>query len=170
MKKSVILSAMSLPLVAASLVSCGSKADEGTLIDKPQFEVPADGIFNIDALEALGRVSNPQLSPDGKKVLLGISYESVEQNKSNNELYVVNIDGSELTRLTKTAGSEQAAVWIDGGERIAFIAADPEKKTPQLWVMNADGSGRKAVTDVENGVNGFVFSPDGKKVVIVSNV
>lgn len=170
MKKSVILSAMSLPLVAASLVSCGSKADEGTLIDKPQFEVPADGIFNIDALEALGRVSNPQLSPDGKKVLLGISYESVEQNKSNNELYVVNIDGSELTRLTKTAGSEQAAVWIGGGERIAFIAADPEKKTPQLWVMNADGSGRKAVTDVENGVNGFVFSPDGKKVVLVSNV
>lgn len=170
MKKSVILSAMSLPLVAASLVSCGGKADEGTLIDKPQFEAPADGIFNIDALEALGRVSNPQLSPDGKKVLLGISYESVEQNKSNNELYVVNIDGSELTRLTKTAGSEQAAVWIDGGERIAFIAADPDKKTPQLWVMNADGSGRKAVTDVENGVNGFVFSPDGKKVVLVSNV
>ncbi|MDE7119332.1 MAG: prolyl oligopeptidase family serine peptidase, partial [Muribaculaceae bacterium] len=170
MDKSFVLTAMSASLIATAAVSCSSNKDEGNLIDKPRFEVPADGIFNIDALEALGRVSNPQLSPDGTKVLIGISYESVEQNKSNNELYVVGVDGSGLTRLTKTPGSEQSATWIDNGQRIAFIANDPDSNTPQLWVMNADGSGRKVVSSVEKGVNGFLFAPDGKKVVLVSNV
>ena len=40
----------------------------------------------------------------------------------------------------------------------------------QLWVMNADGSGRKAVSNVEGGISGFLFSPDGKKVVMIGNV
>ena len=157
-----------LAMSATLLASCGSSGDGGKLIEKPDYQVPADGIFNIDALEALGRVSGPQVSPDGKKILLGISYESVEENKSNNEIYVMNADGSDLTRLTKTAGSEQGAVWIDNGERIAFTA-DKDGK-PQMYVMNADGSGRKAVSDLENGVAGFVVSPDGKKVVMISSV
>lgn len=157
-----------LAMSATLLASCGSSGDGGKLIEKPDYQIPADGIFNIDALEALGRVSGPQVSPDGKKILLGISYESVEENKSNNEIYVMNADGSDLTRLTKTAGSEQGAVWIDNGERIAFTA-DKDGK-PQMYVMNADGSGRKAVSDLENGVAGFVVSPDGKKVVMISSV
>ena len=70
----------------------GCSSPEENIIERPEFQ-SADGVFSIDALEALGRVSNPQVSPDGSKVLFGISYESVEQNKSNNELYVVDIKG-----------------------------------------------------------------------------
>ena len=120
-------------------------------------------------LEALGRVSGPAVSPDGKKVLYNVSYESVEQNKSNNDLYVKNIDGTDSVRLTKTAKSEGGAAWIENGEKIAFLYAD-EAGVPQLWVMNADGSGRKCVSSLENGVEGFKFSPDSKKVVLVSSV
>ena len=157
-----------LPVAAASLMaiatSCGQQEE---MIEKPDF-ASATGIFDIDALEALGRVSNPQVSPDGKKVLYGVSYESVELNKSNNELYTMNLDGSDVKRLTKTAMSEAEAVWIDNGRKIAFVAAHDGK--PQLWVMNADGTNRHVVSRLENGVGGFKVSPDGKKVVIVSTV
>ncbi|MDE6528104.1 MAG: peptidase S9, partial [Muribaculaceae bacterium] len=88
---------MSATLLTGSLSSCCDSCQK--LIDKPDFK-SADGIFNIEALEALGRVSNPQVSPDGSKILYGVSYESVEQNKSNNELYVMNTDGSGVQRLT----------------------------------------------------------------------
>ena len=142
-----------LPVAAASLMaiatSCGQQEE---MIEKPDF-TSATGIFDIDALEALGRVSNPQVSPDGKKVLYGVSYESVELNKSNNELYTMNLDGSDVKRLTKTAMSEAEAVWIDNGRKIAFVAAHDGK--PQLWVMNADGSNRRVVSRLENGVGGF---------------
>lgn len=157
-----------LPVAAASLMALASGcAHQEEMIEKPDFE-SATGIFDIDALEALGRVSNPQISPDGKKVLYGVSYESVELNRSNNELYTMNLDGSDVKRLTRTPVSEGEAVWIDNGRKIAFVAQHDGK--PQMWVMNADGSNRHVVSKLENGVSGFKVSPDGKKVVVVSTV
>lgn len=165
MNKTLITLAMSSTVLCAA---CGSSSDEsGNIIEKPVFKSD-DGIFSIDALEALGRVSSPQVSPDGHKVLFGISYESLEENKSNNELYVINIDGTNLTRLTNTAKSEGNAVWINGGKQIAFTSAKDEKQ--QLWVMNADGSDRKCISSAENGIEGFLFSPDEKKVILISTI
>ncbi|MCM1163324.1 MAG: S9 family peptidase [Muribaculaceae bacterium] len=163
--KSVMMSAG----IAAVLVSCGGSqsADEGKVIDKPDFKT-STGIFDIDALEALGRVSDVKVSPDGSKVLFAISYESVEENKSNADLYTMNLDGSELKRLTKTASSEGNFCWIEGGEKIAFTY--PVDGKPQVFVMNADGSGRTQASEVEKGVEGFLFSPDGSKVIVVSTV
>ena len=143
-------------------------AEETDIIDRPDFK-SATGIFDIDALEALGRVSEPRVSPDGKRVLFGVSYESVPQNKSNRDLYVMNIDGTGVTRITKTAQSETSAVWIDNGTRIAFVYAE-KGSSPQLWVMNADGTERHAATNIEGGIEGFLFSPDQSKVVLISTV
>ena len=159
-----LLPAAAVAAMMALSTSCGQQ--EG-MIEKPDFKTET-GIFDIDALESLGRVSNPQVSPDGKKILYGVSYESVELNKSNNELYSMNIDGSDVKRLTKSAQSESEAVWIDNGRKIAFVALHDGK--PQMWVMNADGTNRHVVSRLENGVSGFKVSPDGKKVVVISTV
>ena len=137
------------------------------IIDKPSFK-SEDGVFNIEALQALGRVTSPIISPDKKKVLYGISYESVEQNRSNNDLYIMNIDGTENTRITKTPRSESNAVWIEGGSKIAFLY--PVNGVMQMWVMNADGSNRKMISNIEKGVNGFLLSPDETKVLFISNL
>ena len=71
--------------------ACTSNIEE-KVIDKPVFK-SENGIFDIDALQALGRVSDPQISPDKTKILYGISYESVSENTSNRDLYVMDIDG-----------------------------------------------------------------------------
>ena len=140
---------------------------EEKIIDQPDFK-SEDGIFNIDALQALGRVSDPQISPDKTKILYGISYESAEENTSNRDLYVMDIDGNNNHRITKTPKSENNAVWFNGGDKIAFIYVNDGK--PQLWTMNADGSNRKVITNIEKGVNGFVLSPDERKILIISNI
>lgn len=145
----------------------GCKSPDENIIERPEFK-SANGVFDIDALEALGRVTNPQVSPDGSKVLFGISYESVEQNKSNNELYVIDIKGGEPQRLTRTAESENSAVWIDNGNKIAYIASDG--KAPQLYVMSAEGKGKAKVSNIEGGIEGFLFSADEKKVVMIGRV
>ena len=161
MHKALIMSATALMLNA--MAPTATLAEETDIIDRPDFK-SATGIFDIDALEALGRVSEPRVSPDGKRVLFGVSYESVPQNKSNRDLYVMNIDGTGVTRITKTAQSENSAVWIDNGTRIAFVYAE-KGSSPQLWVMNADGTERHAATNIEGGIEGFLFSPDQSKVV-----
>ncbi len=166
MHKALIMSATALMLNA--MTPTATLAEETDIIDRPDFK-SATGIFDIDALEALGRVSEPRVSPDGKRVLFGVSYESVPQNKSNRDLYVMNIDGTGVTRITKTAQSENSAVWIDNGTRIAFVYAE-KGSSPQLWVMNADGTERHAATNIEGGIEGFLFSPDQSKVVLISTV
>lgn len=166
MHKALIMSATALMLNA--MAPTATLAEETDIIDRPDFK-SATGIFDIDALEALGRVSEPRVSPDGKRVLFGVSYESVLQNKSNRDLYVMNIDGTGVTRITKTAQSENSAVWIDNGTRIAFVYAE-KGSSPQLWVMNADGTERHAATNIEGGIEGFLFSPDQSKVVLIRTV
>ena len=170
MKKLKFLSliAMTIPFAAATSC-CSDDCNDENIIERPAEVKIENRHYSIDVLEALGRVSGPEVSPDGKKVLFNISYENVEQNKSNNELYVMNIDGTEQVRLTRTAKSEGGATWIEEGKRIAFIYADKDG-VPQLWVMNADGSDRKCVSNFENGVEGFKFSPDSKKVILISTV
>ncbi len=160
--------ALGATAVALSACSAQQSADDADIIDKVEFKSPT-GIFDIDALEALGRVSEPVVSPDGSKILYGISYVSVEKNKSNRDLYVMDADGSNQTRLTHTAKSENGAVWIDNGKRIAFLYPDAQGKA-QVWVMDADGSNRRQISKVENGVGGFLFSPDQSKVVLIGNV
>lgn len=160
--KSIVMAASAIAMSAAA-----ASAVDAPLIDKPDFK-PEGGRYNIDALEALGRVSAPVISPDGKTLLYGVSYESVEQNKSNLDLYTMDVDGSNLKRITATPESENGYTWIEGGSKIAFMS--PVDGKMQLWVMNADGSERKAVSKVDSGIQGFLFSPDGKRVVMIGSV
>ena len=157
-------------IAALGLTACSGAGSDGQIIDKPEF-TSTDGVFSIDALEALGRVSDPVASPDGTKLLYSVSYESVEQNASNADLYLADLTDlkAEHVRLTRSEKSEGNAAWIDGGKKIAFLYPDKDGK-PQIWTMNADGSGRKQITSDEKGVNGFLFSPDEKKVVMIQNV
>ena len=166
--KQIAMTAGALLLATAAQAAGTAETTGNPMIDIPEFH-SASGLFDIDALEALGRVSDPQVSPDGKRVLFGISYENLEQNRSNNDLYVMNIDGSGLTRITATEQSESGAVWMTGGSKIAFMSADADGKM-QLWIMNADGTDRRQISDVAKGIGGFLFSPDEKQVVLISNV
>ncbi|MCC8118850.1 MAG: S9 family peptidase [Bacteroidales bacterium] len=162
-----------LPLAMTALLTLAAcapkdKADEGKIIDRTDYKSET-GIFDIECMESLGRVSGIQVSPDGSQVLYGISYESIEENASNRDLYVKPIAGGDSTRLTRTPKSENGEVWIDNGDRIAFLYPDKEGK-PQVWAMKADGSNRTQLTTVENGVGGFLFSPDQSKIALIVNI
>ena len=127
--------------------------------------------FTPEFLNLLGRVGGPQVSPDGKKILYGVTYYDISANKGNCDLWVMDIDGQNAHQITNTPKSESNAGWIDGGKKIAFIyTEDGEAKCPQLWVMNADGSSRSVVSNLEEGIEGFVFSPDEKRVVMIGQV
>lgn len=155
--------------VSALTAAAPAAAEEAPFIDRTDFKT-ATGVFDIDALEALGRVSDPRVSPDGKTVLFGISYESLEQNASNNDLYTLSLDARDAqpVRITRTPKSESGAVWMADG-RIAFLYPDADGKM-QMWTMKADGADRVQATTHEGGISGFLLSPDEKHVVVIGNV
>ena len=69
-----------------------------SVIEKEPVEV-VDGKFTPEIMLRLGRVSDPQLSPDGKKILYGVTYTSIEENRSVRQLYVMNADGSDNRQI-----------------------------------------------------------------------
>ena len=160
------LMAITLATAMAACNGTDGTSNENT-IEKPDFKSD-NGLFDITALEALGRVSDPVVSPDQTTILFSISYESVEENKSNAELYVMPVEGGEPTRITRTPKSESGAQWIEDGKRIAFLSS--QSGAPQVWLMDSDGENRVQLSNVENGVEGFRISPDGKKIVVIADV
>lgn len=157
--------------VVALLSSAGcndNTATDNLVADSSQVEKQE---FTPEVLNSFGRVSGAQVSPDGKKILFAVNTINIEENKGNNNLWVMDIDGSNAKQITHTPRSEGNAVWIDGGNKIAFTYCDEKDDcVTQVWTMNADGSGRKCVSQMEKDVEGFTFSPDEKKIVIVSTV
>ncbi len=159
--KPIIAMAAATALLASCCSGSGSN-DGATLITKQSIDVP-DGRLTPEIMHQLGKVSDPQLSPDGSKILYGVSYTSIEQNRSNRELFVMNADGTNNTQLTSTPKGEANARWINGGAQIAFLRGG------NMWVMDANGANEKQVTGIE-GMDAFEFSPAEDKIMYISNV
>ena len=183
-----IITKMSLLLAPALMATgCADSGDKTKVIEKPEITVE-NGMLTPEVLESFGRISEIAPSPDGKTIAFCLTYESIEENKGNSEIYTLNVENKEITRLTKTASSESGLQWIDNGERIAFLAFVGDEaakyKSPaggnewsrgakgatQICSIKPDGSDRKVHSNVEAGVECFVFSPDGKKVVYGSPI
>lgn len=139
----------------------------GEVIGRSNVKVE-NGLMTPEILYSFGRIGSVEVSPDKSKILYQVTYVDIKQNKTNPELFVMNIDGSDKKQLTVTNARESNPQWISGGKKIAFLSN--ESGTSQIWIMNPDGSGMKKITDIEEGITGFVFSPDNKKVLFIKNV
>ena len=72
-------------------------------------------------------------------------------------------DGTDQKQLTEDADNETDAQWLDN-ETIAFLRGG------EIWKMKFDGSGRKQLSETEGKVEGFQFSPDGSKVIVLKSI
>lgn len=156
--------------LAISCLSCSEKPDqlhEAPLIGRSNLSIE-DNRMSPEALWAMGRIGSYSLSPDRKKIVYAVTYYSVPQNKNNRELFVMNSDGSSNKQITHTRFLETEAKWIKNGTRIAFLST--ESGSSQVWEMNPDGSERRQLTHYDKDIEGFCFSPDGKKLLFISQV
>lgn len=116
-----------------------------------------------EALWAMGRISSYEASPDGKRIVFQVGYYSVKQNKSHHVLYMMNADGSNRQLLTHSAKNETDATWLDA-ETIAFLTGG------EIWAMKADGTARRQLSKTDSQVEGFKFSPDRSRVIILKSI
>lgn len=110
-----------------------------------------------ERLWEFGRVSDAQVSPDGKVVLYGITYYDLEKDKGNRQLYTIGVEGGESKKITHSEASVFNARWRPDGKRIGFLSA--ESGTIQLWEINPDGTNKRQVTDFDEGINNFAYAP-----------
>ena len=146
------------------------KIDSDGYIGRSSISV-TDGRMTPEALLSLGRLSDPQVSPDGKHILYGVSYTSIEENRSVRNLFICNIDGTGNQQLTTSGKSISNARWYNDGSGIYFLMGG------QMWSAHIDEKdGRWELTDlykmteIPGGITEFKMSPDQNFIMYSSYV
>ena len=116
-----------------------------------------------EALWAMGRIGGVEASPDGRQIVFQVGYYSVKANKSHQVICVMDADGKNRRQLTTSSKNETDPTWLDN-ETIAYISDG------EIWAMKPDGSDRKQLSKMDGKVEGFKFSPDHSKVIILQSI
>jgi dipeptidyl aminopeptidase/acylaminoacyl peptidase len=126
--------------------------------------------MSINDLLTAVRVTDPQLSPDGKLVAYVRTTTDPTTFKRNADIWIVSVDGSGAPKLLVGGEkSENTPRWSPDGRHLAFIST--RDGASQVYVADADGSHIRQVTRVDGGVQPpLVFSPDGTILAFVADV
>jgi dipeptidyl aminopeptidase/acylaminoacyl peptidase len=125
------------------------------------------GKLTPEILWKFGRISEMQLSPDGKTILYDLSRYDVKTNKRQTWIYAVPTNGGEPVNLTSDMPTCLNPRWL-GQNKIAFLTA--KSGSMQLWIMNANGSDKTQISEIKGDISGFGFTPDGTKLFYLLDV
>lgn len=156
--------------IAATLFSFTNPktTKEMTMNPNPEVQKLASDIMTPEVLWGFGRIGEPDISPDGTKVLYSVTNYNIEENKSYRDLYVVAVNGGTPVRLTSTPEKESSAIWRPDGKKIGYLSSKSGEM--QLWEMNPDGTESVQVSEIKGGISGFKYSPDMTKVLFTADV
>jgi len=119
--------------------------------------VQKEDLFRLKFLQA------GALSPDGTRVVYGVSQVDAEKDEETVGLWLLSLATGEVRPLTNGLARDGAPAWSPAGDRIAFVSTRAEK--PQIYVIPVDGGEARALTSLKQGVGGGpIWSPDGKQI------
>ena len=124
--------------------------------------------FALPDLYKVRTVTDPQFSPDGQRIAFVVMENFLEKGKSNQDVYVMNIDGSDIRNLTNNPAADNNPRWSADGKSILFVST--RENGPQLWSIPAEGGEARKITDFSMGVGDPQRSGDGEMVVFTSDV
>src|SRR5215472_13915277 len=127
--------------------------------------------IELNDLTKIVSVSDPQISPDGKSIVVVVGRQNLEQDRIERELVQIDIAGGAQHALTyerKTAGSPR---WSPNGDRLAFTAnvGSGRDARPQIFILPRSGGEGEKITDAPEGIEQFAWRPDGREIAYVTS-
>jgi Tol biopolymer transport system component len=119
-----------------------------------------DGLALEDIFE-METVSDPQISPDGERVVYVRHFSDIMTDQGYSNLRVIDFDGSDHRPLTTGKRHDASPRWSPSGDRLAYVSSEGEEET-QIHVRWMDTGQTTPVTHLRATPQGLSWSPDGK--------
>ena len=132
---------------------------------------PAPHPFSVHDLWAMERLSDPQASPDGTRILFTLRTNDLEANRGRTDLWLVGANGEAPRRLTDDPANDSEGRWAPDGRTVYFLSA--RSGSSQVWKLDVDGPAGAApemVTDLPLDVAALELSPDGARLAFALEV
>jgi len=128
--------------------------------------IVAEDLFRIRG------VSDPQISPDGDRIVFVVTQASEQGDEYSSNIWMVHSSGGQPRRFTAGPRRDYGPRWSLDGKCLAFFSDRESRGRSQLYVMPSDGGEAVKITDLENGLAGAspVWSPDGTRLAFTARV
>jgi len=130
----------------------------GFASDKPA--APAEKFFRLIDMFDLEIASDPQVSPDGTKVVFVRNFSDIMKDKKRSNLWMVDFEGQDLRPLTTGNANDFSPRWSPDGKRLLY--ASSAEGSVQIFVRWLDTGQTAKVTSVQKSPTSMSWSPDGK--------
>ena len=124
--------------------------------------------LSVHDMLAMERISDPQVSPAGDRIVFGLRTTDLEANRGRSDLWLVGVGGEDLRRLTTHPTGESNARWSPDGRQVYFVSS--RGGSSQVWRIAVDGGEARQVTDLPLEVTSLAVSPDGSKIAVTMEV
>ncbi len=132
---------------------------------RPAWSQDADALDTFDAADVfeLEWVSDPEISPDGSKIVYERSFNDIMTDRSRSNLWIVNADGSGNRPLLTGQQNYGSPRWSPDGSKLLYVTSDENGKS-QLFLRWMDTGQTAMLTHLERGPGGISWSPDGRTI------
>ena len=122
------------------------------------------GGLSLRALAMMDRVSDPRVSPDGRRVLYGVRSTDWDGDRGVSALWVAELNGAEPRKLGISTGGASTGRWAADGQAIYFLSS--RGGSNQVWRADAQGQVAVQVTSLPVDVVAFRVSPNGRGLIL----
>lgn len=137
--------------------------------------------FRAEDVYRLRQVTDPQISPDGRKVAYVVQTVDREADEYRSHLWIAPLDGGEPHQLTRGAHKDASPRWSPDGRRVAFVSnrsnpsgsssssssPNSNDKRSEIWLIEESGEPWQ-LSDTVKGATNPVWSPDGQTILYLT--
>ncbi|CAN5883794.1 S9 family peptidase [soil metagenome] len=124
--------------------------------------------LTIEDMNAMQRVGDPSVSPDGKFVVYSVRETDFDANRGRLDLWMTSLADGKARRLTSNPENDSDPHWTKDGQWIYFVST--RSGSSQVWRLSPVGGEAEQVTKLPTDINGFVLMPDDKRLLLAMDV